>query len=65
LERRGVDPDHVPPATEDEEIEKLNTGIAMVTPVQDVLSVINGQEMTRIRKMVEDDYAKQNQPTLD
>jgi hypothetical protein len=63
LERRGVTRDHAPPATEDEEIEKLNTGIALVTPVQDVLSILNGGEMMRIRKMVEDDYAKRNQPT--
>ena len=64
LERRGVAHDHVPPATEDEEVENLNTGIAMVTPIQDVLSVINGPEMTRIRTMAEDDYAKRNSGTL-
>jgi hypothetical protein len=65
LERRVVAHDHVPPATEDEEIEKLNTGIAMVTPIKDVLDIINGEAMMKKRLEVEKDYISQHKPTYD
>lgn len=62
LERRAHD---VAVADEGEETERLNTGIAMVTPIQDVLSIINSEEMTKIINAAEDDYAKRFIGTLD
>lgn len=62
LERRAHD---VAVADEGEETERLNTGIAMVTPIQDVLRVINSEEMSKIIKAAEDDYAKRFKETVD
>jgi len=57
LERQNAAQDHVSAATEDEEMDRLNTGIAIVTPITDVLSVINSKGMMKIRKKAEKDYA--------
>jgi hypothetical protein len=65
LDRENAAHDYIAAANEDEEIDRLNTGIAIVTPIQDVLSVIDGEEMMKIRKNAEDDYGRRFQPTYD
>jgi hypothetical protein len=53
LERQNAARDHSPAATDDEGIDRLNTGIAIVTPIQEVLNVLNGQAAMEIRKNAE------------
>jgi len=65
LERQDSAQDFVVHATEDEEIDRLNTGIAIVTPIQEVLDIINGDEVMEYRKLAEREFALRNQPTYD
>jgi hypothetical protein len=52
-------------ATDDEEIDRLNTGIATVTPIQEVLDIINSDAVVAVRKKAEASYRKNTQPTYD
>jgi hypothetical protein len=63
LERQNAARDRSPAATDDEEIDRLNTGIAIVTPIQEVLDVLNGEAAMKIREKAEAKFAKRRQPT--
>ncbi|HVS81901.1 MAG TPA: serine protease [Pyrinomonadaceae bacterium] len=65
LEREDIAEGNVAATMENKEIEKLNTGIAVVTPIKDVLSIINGEAMMEIRKKAEVEFSKRYQPTMD
>jgi hypothetical protein len=52
-------------ATDDEEIDRLNTGIAKVVPIQEVLNIINGKEMLELRKKAEEVHIRRTQTTKD
>jgi hypothetical protein len=57
--------DFIVPANEDEEIDRLNTGIAIVTPIQEVLNIINGDEVMNYRKKAEREFVRRHQPSYD
>ncbi len=65
LERQDSAQDFIVPANEEEEIDRLNTGIAIVTPIQEVLNIINGDEVMKYRRMAEREFVRRNQPTYD
>jgi len=44
---------------------KLNMGIAVVTPIQEVMKVISGEELTKQRKDIRKEYLKKKAPTDD
>jgi hypothetical protein len=50
-------------AKEDE--EPLNTGIATVTPIKEVMSIINGEELTKDRQRLHRLRARKNRPIFD
>ncbi|SRR6266404_476458 len=52
-------------ATDDEEIDRLNTGIAIVTPIQEVLDIINSDALMAVRKKAEAFHRTHVQPTYD
>src|SRR6266404_5638059 len=62
LEKENIAPSDFIAATENKEIEKLNTGIAVVTPIDEVLTIINGEEMRKIRREAETKFRKAYQP---
>ncbi len=45
--------------------EPLNTGIATVTPIQECLRILNGEELTRARRRQELEWRKANSPIED
>jgi hypothetical protein len=49
----------------DNELEQVNMGIAIVTPIQDLQSILHSEEMVKARKEQDKDYAEQMRPTLD
>ena len=65
LRRQDSAQDSFISATEDEEIDRLNTGIAIVTPIQEVLRIINGKSMMKVRRKAERVFALEHQPTSD
>lgn len=65
LHRQDSAHDDIVAATEDEEMDKLNTGIAIVTPIQEVLDVINSEEVLAVRTKAERAFALSHQPTND
>jgi hypothetical protein len=65
LKRQDSAQDSFVNATEDEEIDKLNTGIAIVTPIQEVLNLINSEEVMAVRRKAERQHTLRNQPTYD
>lgn len=49
--------------TDNDEIDRLNTGIAQVTPIQDVVQLLYGETLTKQRLEILDEYQKtQAQP---
>jgi hypothetical protein len=50
---------------EDSEIDYLNTGIAQVTPIQEVLTLLNGEKLTKLREEAERKERRKHAPTLD
>jgi hypothetical protein len=50
--------------TEDE-LQAVNMGIAIITPFQDALEIINGEELVRERKQADRQQAKSREPTED
>lgn len=47
------------------EIDRLNTGIAQVTPAEDILALINSEELMKQRKEIEKEWRQRHAPTLD
>jgi hypothetical protein len=47
------------------EFESLNTGIAIVTPIADALTVLEGDDFVRERKRQEKQHLQENAPTKD
>lgn len=66
LDREEVAAPEIVAATEDEERGKLNTGIAIVTPIQEVLDLINSDQVMAYRKKAERRYLSDlAKPTYD
>jgi hypothetical protein len=63
LERQGED--SVPREIEASEIDKLNTGIALITPAWEILDILKGKVLTKQRKKAEKERRKENLPTQD
>lgn len=65
LKRQDAAQDSYPAKLENSEIDRLNTGIAQVTPIDEVLKLLYGETLMKQRKEVEARQIKQQQPTLD
>jgi trypsin-like peptidase len=52
-------------AIENEEIDSLNTGIAVVTPIQEVHKILYGAELMKKRETAEQKHLQKKQPTSD
>lgn len=52
-------------ATDDEEFDRLNTGIATVTPIQEVLDIINSDPVVAVRRKAEARYYTHGLETFD
>ena len=65
LKRRDTARDSYVDVAENAEIDRLNTGIAQVTPIQGVLEILNGERLKAYRKEGDDLIAQRKQPTLD
>lgn len=65
LERQDAAIDSLSSVVGNGEIDRLNTGIAQVTPVHDLLDVLYGEEAMKDREKVEKEVLKIRQPTLD
>ncbi len=49
----------------DDELSAVNMGIAIITPIQEALKIINGDELMKLRRKTDKEMQKQNAPTLD
>lgn len=47
------------------EMERLNTGIAQITPAQDVLALLNEEELMKKRELISKEALKKQAPELD
>jgi hypothetical protein len=47
------------------ELEELNSGIAVVTPITEALKIIDGEDFVKERKQAEREHLKKNAPTDD
>jgi hypothetical protein len=48
-----------------DELDQVNMGIATVTPIQDALDIINGEDLVKQRRQVEREMQKEHAPVLD
>jgi hypothetical protein len=54
------------PRTEEEsEMERLNSGIAQVTPISEAMALVNGDKLTKQREQADNERINQNAPTKD
>jgi len=48
-----------------DELEAVNMGMAIITPINDALEIINSEELVKDRRKLDRDYTKENAPTMD
>lgn len=53
------------PKLENKEIERLNTGIAVVTPIQEVQKILQGEELMKHRERGVKNFIASREPTSD
>ena len=49
----------------DDELDQVNMGIALVTPIGELITMLNSDELKKQRRKSEEVFAKQKAPTLD
>lgn len=65
LQRQDAVSDNAGASQEASEIDRLNTGIAQVTPIQEVLAILNREELVKERQRIEEEALRRQKPRLD
>lgn len=65
LKKQDAASDSITARVENQEIDRLNTGIAQVTPVKDLIEILNGEVLMKVRKEAEEMVLKSQHLMVD